>query len=215
MSSERAPNVIIVSAPSGTGKSSVVAGVLREVAGLRFSVSHNTRAPRPGEREGVDYYFVDRPRFEQLVREGAFLEWAEVHGDLKGTAVVELERARESGVDLLLDLDVQGAGQVRQRLPEAVSIFILPPSFRDLEARLRGRGHDAEDAIRRRLDNARRETARFREYDYLVVNEDLAKSVDAVKCIIQAIRQRTRVLEPEARRIASTFEDRGEAKSTV
>lgn len=208
--SEREPNVIIVSAPSGTGKSSVVAGVLRAVPDLRFSVSHNTRAPRPGEREGVDYHFVDRSRFEQLVREGAFLEWAEVHGDLKGTAGTELDRARAEAVDLLLDLDVQGAEQVRRKLPETHSIFILPPSFSDLETRLRGRGHDAEQAIRRRLENARRETARFREYDYLVVNEDLEASVNAVKCIIQAIRQRTRALETVALRIASTFEDKGE-----
>lgn len=213
--SDREPNVIIVSAPSGTGKSSVVARVLREVSGLRFSVSHNTRGPRPGEREGVDYYFVDRPGFEKLAREGAFLEWAEVHGDLKGTASVELERARAAGVDLLLDLDVQGAAQVRQRVPQAVSVFILPPSFADLEGRLRGRGQDAEEAIRRRLENARREMARYREYDYLVVNEDLEKSVNAVKCIIQAVRQRTQALEAVARRIASTFDSRGEPKSPV
>ena len=204
--SERDPSVIIVSAPSGAGKSTVVARVLQELTGLRFSVSHATRAPRPGERDGVDYHFVDRTRFEGLVREGAFLEWAEVHGDLKGTASAELERARADGVDLLLDLDVQGAAQVRQRLPGAVSIFILPPSFDELEARLRGRGQDSEAAIRRRLDNARREVARYPEYDYIVLNDHLDNSVNAVKCIVQAVRQRRPALEAAARRIAKTFE---------
>ena len=213
--SERDPNVIIVSAPSGAGKSTVVARVMRELTGLRFSVSHATRAPRPGEREGVDYHFVNRPEFERLVGEGAFLEWAEVHGDLKGTASAELERARAEGVDLLLDLDVQGAAQVRERLPGAVSIFILPPSFQELEARLRGRGQDAEAAIRRRLDNARREVARYPEYDYIVVNDDLEKAVNAVKYIVQAVRHRRTAQEAAARGITDTFENEGRPSTTV
>jgi len=213
--SERDPNVVIVSAPSGAGKSTVVARVMRELTGLRFSVSHATRPPRPGEREGVDYHFVDRPEFERLAGAGAFLEWAEVHGDLKGTAWAELERAKADGVDLLLDLDVQGAAQVRRRLPAAVSIFILPPSFEILEARLRGRGQDSEAAIRRRLDNARREVARYPEYDYIVVNDHIEKAANAVKCIIETVRQRRTAQEAAARGIADTFENQGRPNKTV
>jgi guanylate kinase len=213
--SEREPNVIIVSAPSGAGKSTVVARVLRELSGIRFSVSHATRAPRPGEREGVDYHFVDRAEFERLVGEGAFLEWADVHGDLKGTASAEIDRARLDGVDLLLDVDVQGAEQVRRRVPGAVSIFILPPSFRELEARLRGRGQDPEAAILRRLDNARREVARYPEYEYIVVNDDLETAVNAVKCIVQAVRQRRVAQEAAVRSITDTFEDEGRPSKSV
>lgn len=213
--SEREPNVIIVSAPSGAGKSTVVARVLRELSGIRFSVSHATRAPRPGEREGVDYHFVDRAEFERLVGEGAFLEWAEVHGDLKGTASAEIDRARADGVDLLLDVDVQGAEQVRRRVPGAVSIFILPPSYRELEARLRGRGQDPEAAIRRRLDNARREVARYPEYDYIVVNDDLETAVNEVESIVQAVRQRRVAQEAAARSITDTFENEGRPSKSV
>lgn len=201
-----APILFVLSAPSGTGKSSLLARVLREVDRLRFSVSHNTRPPRPGEREGVDYYFVERAAFEALVAEGAFLEWAHVHGDLKGTSRAELERARREGVDLVLDLDVQGAAQVRARCPGAVSVFVLPPSAQELERRLRGRAQDSAEAMARRLADARREVGLWEQFDYVVVNDDLEAAVAAVQAVVRAERQRRERMRARAGRIAATFE---------
>lgn len=202
---ERAPILFVVSAPSGTGKSSLVARLLSEVDGLRFSVSHNTRAPRPGEREGVDYHFVDRARFQALIAAGDFLEWADVHGDLKGTAMAEVERAARAGVDLLLDLDVQGAAQVRRRFVGAVSIFVLPPSAEEMERRLRGRAQDSPEAIARRLADARREVGCWEEFDFVVVNDDLDAAAAAVAAVVRAERQRRERMRTRAQRVAATF----------
>ncbi len=204
--SEREPILFVLSAPSGTGKSSLVARLLDEVGGLRFSVSHNTRPPRPGEREGVHYHFVGRARFEELVAQGAFLEWAHVHGDLKGTALHEVRRAREDGVDLLLDLDVQGAAQVRARQPRAVTVLVLPPSAEEMERRLRGRAQDSPAAIARRLDDARREVRRWDEFDYLVVNDDFEGAAAALASVVRAERARRERLAPRAAQVVATFE---------
>ncbi len=184
--SERLPSVIVVSAPSGAGKSTVVTRVLDEMPGLRFSVSHTTRPPRPGEHGGVEYHFVDRPAFERLREEGKLLEWAEVHGNLYGTGLAEYDQARAEGADLLLDVDVQGAAQVREKMPEAVTVFVLPPSYEVLERRLRGRGQDDEPTIKRRLAAAGREIRAFEHYDYAIVNDDLDASVESLKCIVRA-----------------------------
>ena len=181
----------IVSAPSGTGKTTVLTRVLARVEGLRFSVSHTTRAPRGGERDGREYHFVDRAEFERRVADGQFLEWAEVHGQLYGTSVEEGERAAREGFDLLLDIDVQGAAQVRQRRPDALTIFLLPPSRAALEERLRGRGLDSAEAMRRRLDGARREVARWAEYDYVLVNGEVERCAAEVEGIVRAGRHRT------------------------
>lgn len=203
--SNRKPNVIVVSAPSGAGKSTVLGRVLREVAGLRFSVSHTTRKPRPGETDGVEYHFVDQAAFGRLRDAGRLLEWAEVHGKLYGTGLVEYERAEGEGVDLLLDLDVAGAAQVRMKLREAVSVFILPPSFRDLGERLRNRGLDGADTIERRLAAAQEEASLYTEYDFTLVNDDLERCVQSLSCVIRAARSRTSRMTSEAERILKTF----------
>lgn len=203
--SEREPNLIVVSGPSGAGKSTVLARALAELDRLRFSISHTTRAPRPGEDDGVQYHFVSRDAFLAMKARGEFLEWAEVHAGLYGTARAEYDRAREQGVDLLLDVDVQGAAQVRMQFADAVSVFILPPSYLALERRLRGRGPEDEGQFRRRLAAAREELSLYREYEYLIVNESLEDSVEALKAVIRAARCRTSRVDGEARRILGTF----------
>jgi guanylate kinase len=204
--SDYLPLVIVVSGPSGAGKSTILQRVLLEVPRLRFSVSHTTRPPRPGERETVDYYFVSRDEFQRLATGEKFLEWAEVHGQCYGTARSEYDRAAEGGVDLLLDLDVQGAQSVRRKFPDAVSIFILPPSYEHLERRLRSRGPADEATYARRLKVAGEELRMFPEYDYAIINDDLDESVESLKAIIRAGRSRTSRVEPAARKILNTFD---------
>ncbi len=198
--------MIVVSAPSGAGKSTVLGRVLREIPGLRFSVSHTTRQPRPGEQNGVEYHFTTREAFLRLREAGRMLEWAEVHGNLYGTGIVEYERAEDEGLDLLLDIDVVGAAQVRLKMDDAVTIFILPPSFHDLAARLRKRGLDGAETIERRLTNARDEASLYTEYDYTVINDDLDHCVESIECVIRAARCRTGRMGPQAQKILKTFE---------
>jgi guanylate kinase len=203
--SERRPIVVVVSAPSGAGKTTVLVRALRELGGIRFSVSHTTRAPRGAERDGVEYHFVDRAEFERLRESGGLLEWAEVHGNLYGTGVAEIEKARAAGVDILLDVDVQGAEQVRRRIPEAVTVFILPPSYEVLEQRLRSRGQDDEATMRRRLAAAGQEIDRFERYDYAIVNDYLDGAVEELKSIVRSARCRVAVMGDQVRAIERTF----------
>jgi guanylate kinase len=180
--------VFIISAPSGSGKSTLVNEVRRIVPGLDFSVSYTTRPPRGNEQDGREYFFVPRSEFERMIENGDFLEYADVFGNYYGTARRFLQKAETSGHDLLLDIDVQGAEQIKHEIPEAVSIFVLPPNRTELESRLRHRSLDAEDVIQRRLVTATREIENYSKYDYILVNDRLDESIAALKSILLAER---------------------------
>ena len=179
----------VVSAPSGTGKTTVCHRLVSADAGLGLSVSHTTRSPRPAERDGVDYHFVSRERFERLVAEGAFLRHAEYRGNLYGTSRAAVEAPLAAGRDLLLEIEVQGARQLRTRLPEARFVFLLPPSRAELEHRLRARGTESDEVIARRLDVAAQELPEVLRYDYAVVNDVLDAAVDRVLEIVRGERE--------------------------
>lgn len=185
----RRGHLFIISGPSGAGKSTLRKKLLEYFPDLVYSVSYTTRLPRPGEREGWDYRFVDERKFRELVLEGKFLEWAQVHGNLYGTNREDVERALEEGNDVILEIDVQGASQVKKRMPEAVLIFVMPPSETALEERLLSRGSEASEAIRVRLCNAQKEMASAAAYDYVVVNDDINKAVDKLAGIIAQYRR--------------------------
>jgi len=186
--------VYIISAPSGSGKSTLVNELRKTVSNLEFSVSYTTRPPRGSEQNGHEYFFISRPEFERLLAEDALLEHAEVFGNYYGTAKRFLEGARERGNDLLLDIDVQGERQVKQKIADAVSIFILPPTRKELESRLRRRsqaeGMLSEEVIQRRLVTAAREIENYKNYDYILVNDQLEQSIDELKAIVLAERVR-------------------------
>ena len=183
--------VVVISGPSGAGKSSFVKALLRgNGEDLTYSVSATTRAKRPHEIEGKDYFFLTRDEFQRRVNAGDFVEHAQVHGEMYGTLRSQIERVLESGRNVLLDVDVQGGQAVRRVYPDAVLIFVLPPSIEDLEERLRARGTDREDRIKVRLENAQREIALMREYDYAVVNDDLETATQQVLAIVEAERCR-------------------------
>jgi guanylate kinase len=180
--------IYIISAPSGSGKSTLVNEVRKEVSGLAFSVSYTTRAPRGSEQNGLEYYFISRTEFDEMLRKDEFLEHAEVHGNYYGTARRFLREASEKSNDLLLDIDVQGAAQIKEKLPEAVSIFILPPNRQILEARLRRRSEDSEEVIQRRLVTATREIENYSKYDYILVNDRLEESTECLRSVLLAER---------------------------
>jgi len=199
-------SLFIVSAPSGAGKSSLVKAALADDERLTLSVSHTTRSPRAGEVDGREYHFVDRRTFEAMLERGEFLESAEVHGNRYGTSQKWIEKARAKGLDIMLEIDWQGAQQVRRAFPDAVSIFILPPPpmLSELERRLRGRGQDPEEAIQRRLRDAREEINHVAEFDYVIINkqfeearQDLAAIVRAARLTLSSqIAQRPEILKP-------------------
>ena len=180
----------IVAAPSGAGKSSLVNACLARDPGIRLSISFTSRAPRPGERHAEHYHFVSVEAFQAMVAAGDFFEHALVHGDWKGTARQSVEPQLAAGHDVLLEIDWQGARQVRQQVPEAVSVFILPPSREALEQRMRARGQDSEQVMRQRLAAAREEMSHYKEFDYVVVNEDFATAVEEMCAIFRASRLR-------------------------
>jgi len=180
--------VLIISAPSGSGKSTLVTELLKLVAGLDFSISYTTRAPRGSEQNGKQYFFVSRDEFEAMIQVNEFLEYAEVFGNYYGTAQRFLREAEEKGHDLVLDIDVQGAEQIKRKLPAAPSIFILPPDRQTLERRLRRRSEDAEPVIQRRLVTASREIENYDKYDYILVNDRLEDSIESLQAIVRSER---------------------------
>jgi guanylate kinase len=206
MSSRRRGLLFIVSAPSGTGKTTLVERLVQQLPDLRMSRSYTSRSARPGEQNGVDYNFVSRDRFEAMVRERAFLEWADVFGNYYGTARADTDACLEAGLDVVLVIDVQGARQVRTSGMETVSIFVLPPSAAVLEQRLRGRSKDSEEQIRRRLAVARGEVGEFERYEYVVVNDEIETAVGRLRSIVEAERARVAPMRAAAETILGTFE---------
>ncbi len=197
--------VFIISAPSGSGKSTLVSRLLNEVEALAFSVSYTTRKPRGSEVDGQAYHFIERAEFERRLTADEFLESADVFGNYYGTHANALAAARGEGKDLVLDIDVQGAAQLKKRIPDAVSIFILPPSRDILEQRLRARSQDNEETIRRRLADAALEIRNYSLYDYVLVNNDLNLAAETLKAIVRAERVRRVRVEEKIRPILATF----------
>jgi guanylate kinase len=205
MSSSHNPLVYIISAPSGSGKSTLVNELLKKVSDLEFSISYTTRAPRGSETNGRQYYFVSRAEFEKMIKEDAFLEHAEVFGNYYGTARRFLHEAEQHGRDLLLDIDVQGAKQIQDKLPDASSIFILPPDRKTLEERLRKRSEDSDEVIQRRLDTATREIENYQRYNYILINDQLEDSIKLLRAIVRGERllRAGRVLSQEEKKIVA------------
>ena len=197
--------LFIVSAPSGTGKTTLVERLVQVVPNLCMSRSYTSRGARPGEQDGVDYNFITRDRFEQMTRENDFLEWADVFGNYYGTCAADTEQYLAAGRDVVLVIDVQGARQVRSRGIETIGIFVLPPSAAILEQRLRGRSKDSEEQIARRLEVARREVDEYEQYEYAVVNDEVEVAVDRLRAIVMAERGRVKSMRPAAESIIKTF----------
>lgn len=204
-SGSRRGRLFVIAAPSGAGKTSLVRALMERAPRLRFSISVTTRRQRPNELHGRDYFFVSTEEFERMVAAGAFLEHARVFDNHYGTPRRQVEESLAAGQDLILEIDWQGAAQIRAALPECISIFILPPSRAELEQRLRGRGTDPEDVIRRRLADAAADMAHWREFDFVVVNDDFEQALDTLQAVInggdppQARRERAGLAELAAR----------------
>jgi guanylate kinase len=202
----RKPAMFIISAPSGSGKSTLVNRLMKDVGDLQFSISYTTRAARGQEKHGESYYFVTRDEFERRIAADEFLEHADVFGNYYGTHQSEMERAEAVGCDLVLDIDVQGASQLRKKIPFAVSIFILAPSREILEQRLRSRGEDSEEVVRRRLRKAAEEIRDYHLYDYVLVNREVNESAAALASIVRAERMKRIRVEDQIRPILAGFE---------
>ena len=189
--------LFVVSAPSGAGKTSLCRALTVELENLRHSISYTTRNPRPGEIDGRDYYFVTPDRFRQMVQAGDFAEWAEVHSHLYGTSRRVLDGMRAEGIDVILDIDTQGAKQIRDKYEgRAVFVFIMPPSLEILEERLRNRRSDHEDEIRKRMRRAKDEMRDYTLYDYVIVNRDFDRALLEIRSVITAERCRTQLIDP-------------------
>ena len=199
-------NLIIISSPSGGGKGTLIREVLEHIPEVGYSVSLTTRPPRFGEENGKHYHFVTRERFEEAIQRNEFLEYAEVHGNLYGTSMVQIEKMTSTGVDVILEIDVQGAAKVRAKVNDVTSIFILPPSFEVLKARLTARATERSDDLELRLRNSIDEVRQYKDFDYLVVNDDLAAASRKLGAIILAERQRRDRQNEVVQGILSSFE---------
>lgn len=182
--------LIVVSSPSGGGKGTLIDRVLKTVPGISYSVSFTTRAPRGAEQDGREYFFIDESAFRAMIARGEFLEWADVYGHLYGTSAVQVDRERIAGHDLILEIDVQGAESIRHKVPDAVSIFILPPSFELLRNRLVARATDSMADLERRLRGAPREVAQYKHFDYVILNDDINRASQQLAAVIYAERAR-------------------------
>ena len=198
--------LFIVSAASGTGKTTLVERLVHALPNLRMSRSYTSRPARAGEHDGIDYNFITRDRFDQMVRASEFLEWADVFGNYYGTSAADTDACLARGEDVVLVIDVQGARQVRSRGIETIGIFVLPPSAEVLEQRLRGRSKDSVEQIRRRLEVARHDVSEYALYEYVVINDDVEAAVDRLRAIVQAERARVRLMRPLAETIRDTFQ---------
>jgi guanylate kinase len=198
-------NLYIVSAPSGSGKTTLLQHLLRSFDDLKFSVSHTTRPPRQGEKDAVDYYFTDRATFMRMAERGEFLEWAEFNGQLYGTTRAFVEEQIGAGRDVILDIDVQGAKQVKNTIKDATAIFILPPSFEELKRRLKDRMLESDDVIRRRLEIAKREILYYRDYDYIIINDILENSIRLLESIVRSGTAKPRRQESRIEEIIASF----------
>jgi guanylate kinase len=201
---EQQKMIYVISGPSGCGKSTLIKNILSRLPGLQFSVSHTTRPKRPGEVEGQDYYFVTIEKFKEMMDTRAFLEWAVVHGEYYGTSCEEVKRKEGLG-DLLLDIDVQGAHQLKKKLETAKFVFVVPPSYPELERRLKKRKTDPAEAIDLRLKNARKEILEFSIFDYLVINAELKSALEELKAIILSQRCLFQQRQAEFRHILKSF----------
>ncbi|MBV9959562.1 MAG: guanylate kinase [Acidobacteria bacterium] len=197
--------LVVVSSPSGGGKGTLIRRVLKIVPDLGYSVSFTTRAPREGEEHGRHYFFVPVEKFREMASAGAFLEWAVVHGNLYGTAHAQVERELAEGHDIILEIDVQGADSVRRLVSDAVTVFILPPSFEILRERLTGRGSEEPDELTLRLMNARQEVAAYRRFDYVIINDDADRAAAQLASVIYAERARLVRQEEAAQCVLETF----------
>ena len=207
MTTARRGNLFVISAPSGSGKTTLVRRLLDTLDDVKFSVSFTTRPVRGSERDRIDYHFVPSDLFRTKIEDGEFLEWAEVHGNYYGTSKIVTEQVRASGEDILLDVDVQGAAQVRKAQPDAITLFVMPPSFDVLEERLRGRRQDSDEVIAGRLEEARHEIHHYKDYDYVLINDSVERTSELLKAIVLAERTRPRLLTERIRPIVESFKE--------
>lgn len=198
-------NLFIISSPSGGGKGTLIREVLRAVPQVGYSVSFTTRQPRDGETDGCEYFFVSPQEFEMMRERGEFLEWAQVHGNFYGTGRAQVEQELQNGRDVILEIDVQGAARIKQLMPSAIGVFIMPPSFQVLSERLEKRGSESGTNLAIRLLNARGEVERYREFDFVIVNDEIARAASQLAAVFLANRARRELMETTARKVLQTF----------